>query len=124
MSFSHKIWNIPGNVHLEYFGYLFQLPELRKQHDIAIMKTYMSKDLEIEELKLVVQKEWEEHGREAAPDLAPMTMADIHGEKTEQQLGRDTLLATQASLLKATGDIAISDDSQQHLLMSVSFFLF
>ena len=40
----------------------------------------------------------------------------------EQRLGKDTLLATQASLLKATGDIAISDDSQQHLLMSVSFF--
>ena len=82
----------------------------------------MSKDLEIEELKTAAQKEWEERGREAAPDLALMTAADIHGEKTEQRLGKDTLLATQASLLKATGDIAISDDSRQHLLMSVSFF--
>ena len=87
------------------------------------MKAYMSKDLEIEELKTAAQKEWEERGREAAPDLALMTAADIHGKKTEQQLGKATLLATQASLLKATGDIAISDDSRQHLLMSVSFFL-
>ena len=70
----------------------------------------MSKDLEIEELKSVAQKESEEHAREAAPDLALMTAADIHGEKTQQRLGKDTLLATQASLLKATGDITISDD--------------
>ena len=44
----------------------------------------MSKDLEIEELKMAAQKEWEELGREAAPNLALMTVADIHGKKTEQ----------------------------------------
>ena len=34
----------------------------------------MSKDLEIKELKSAAQKEWEERGREAAPDLALMTV--------------------------------------------------
>ena len=48
----------------------------------------------------------------SSPDLALMTAVDIHGEKTEQRLGKDTLLATQAPLLKATSDIAISDDSR------------
>ena len=51
-----------------------------------------------------------------------MTKADIHGRQSEQRFGRDTLVATQASLLKATGETTITDDSRQYLMMSVGIF--
>ena len=80
----------------------------------------MSKDSDISELKVEAQKEWEARGREAVPDLVLLTEADIHGTRSEQELGRDTLLTTQAELMKATGESTLSDDSRQHLLLSVS----
>ena len=56
----------------------------------------------------------------ASPDLGLMTKADIHGSKTEQGLGRETLVDTQASLLEATGASTLTDESRQYLLLSVS----
>ena len=100
--------------------FLFQLPELRAQHDVAIMAAYASKDLEIEELKTEAQRQWEERDMKASPDLGLMTKADIHGSKTEQGLGRETLVDTQASLLEATGASTLTDESRQYLLLSVS----
>ena len=82
--------------------------ELRALHDNAIMKAYLSKDLDIIELKTAAQKEWEERGREAEPDLALLTQADVHGEKSEQQLGRETLTTTQESLMRVTGDTTLT----------------
>ena len=48
------------------------------------MKSYLSKDMDIAELKTAAKKEWEERGKDAEPDLALMTQADIHGERSEQ----------------------------------------
>ena len=83
----------------------------------------MSKDLEVEDLKWQAQKEWEERGHEAGPDLALLTRADINGGKSEQWVGKETLLATQASLVEATGDTTLSEESRQLLLLSVCPFL-
>ena len=49
-----------------------------------------------------------------------MTRADIHGTRTEQRLGRETLVSTQASLMEATGTSTLSDKSRHLLLLSVS----
>ena len=97
-----------------------QLPELRAQHDAAIMAAYASKDLDIVELKSEAQKQWEERDFKVAPDLALMTRADIHGARSEQQLGRETLIATQSDSQEATGMTTLSDESRQLLLLSVS----
>ena len=86
------------------------------------MRAYFSKDLDIAELKSSAQKEWEERGHEAEPDLALLTQADIHGDRSEQGLGRDTLVTTQGDLLKMTGETTLSEESRQLLLLSVSFF--
>ena len=85
------------------------------------MAAYASKDLDIVELKSEAQKQWEERDFKAAPDLALMTRADIHGARSEQQLGRETLIATQSDLQEATGMTTLSDESRQLLLLSVSF---
>ena len=87
------------------------------------MAAYASKDLDIAELKSQAQQEWEARDRQAAPDLALMTRADIHRSRTEQQLGRETLVSTQASLMEATGASTLSDGSRQLLLLSVSTLL-
>ena len=84
------------------------------------MAAYASKDLDIVELKSQAQQEWEARDRLAAPNLALMTRADIHGSRTEQQLGRETLVSTQAGLMEATGASTLSDESRQLLLLSVS----
>ena len=84
------------------------------------MAAYASKDLDIVELKSQAQQEWEARDRQAAPDLAVMICADIHGTRTEQQLGRETLVSTQACLMEATGASTLSDESRQLLLLSVS----
>ena len=84
------------------------------------MAAYSSKDLDIIELKLEAQKQWEERDFKAAPDLGFMTCADIHGARSEQQLGRETLIATQSDLQEATGMTTLSDESRQLLLLSVS----
>ena len=77
---------------------ILQLPELKAQHDKAIAQAYLSKDLEIEELKQQAQQQWVECGQQAIPDLAILTQANIHGARTEQRVGKETLLATQASI--------------------------
>ena len=87
------------------------------------MAAYASKDLDIAELKSQAQQEWEARDRQAAPDLALMTRADIHGSRTEQQLERETLVSTQAGLMEATGASTLSDESRQLLLLSVSTLL-
>ena len=89
---------------------------------MAIQEAYTRHDLDLQELISGAQKQWEERDKTPAPDLALMTKADIHGRQSEQRFGRDTLVATQASLLKATGETTISDDSRQYLMMSVSIF--
>ena len=86
------------------------------------MKAYFSKDLDIAELKSSAQKEWEERGHKAEPDLALLTQVDIHGNRSEQGLGRDTLVTTQGDLLKMTGETNLSEESRQLLLLSVSSF--
>ena len=58
--------NIPEYV-LVLIIFFFQLPELRAQHDVAIMAAYASKDLEIEELKTEAQQQWEELRYEGLP---------------------------------------------------------
>ena len=72
---------------------------------------------------MVPRKKWEECDKAPAPDLALMTKADIHGRKSEQKLGKEALIATQESLLKATGQTSITNKSRQYLMMSVSFSL-
>ena len=86
------------------------------------MKAYLSKDMDIAELKTAAQKEWEERGKDAEPDLALMTQADIHGERSEQQLGRETLAVSQEALMRATGDTTLTEDTRQILMLSVSIF--
>ena len=86
------------------------------------MRAYFSKDLDIAELKSLAQHQWEERGHEAEPDLTLLTQANIHGEKSEQGLERDTLVTTEADLIKATGETTLSDESRQLLLLSVSIF--
>ena len=80
--------------------------------------------MDIVELKTAAQKEWEERGKDAEPDLALMTQADIHGERSEQQLGRETLAVSQEALMRATGDTTLTEDTRQILMLSVSIFLF
>ena len=93
-------------------------------HDKAIMRAYLSKDMDITELKTAAQKEWEDRGKDAEPDLALM-QADIHGERSEQQLGRETLTVSQEALMRATGDTTLTEDTRQILMPSVSnSFLF
>ena len=87
------------------------------------MAAYASKDLDIVELKSQAQQEWEARDHQAAPDLALMTHADIHGTRMEQQLGRETLVSTQAGLMEATGASTLSDESCQLLLLRVSTLL-
>ena len=70
---------------------------------MTIMAAYASKDLVIVELKSQAQQEWEARDCQAAPNLSLMTLADIHGTRTEQQLGKETLVSTQAGLMGATG---------------------
>ena len=84
------------------------------------MQAYVSKDLEIEQLKADAQKEWEVRKHEAAPDLVLMVQADLHGGHSEQKVGKDTLVATQAALLEGTGGILLSNDAHQTLVLSVS----
>ena len=98
----------------------FQLPELQHQHDEAIMQAYVSKDLEIEQLKTNAQQEWEVRKHEAALDLALMVQEDRHGSHSEQWVNKDTLVATKAALLEGTGGIILSDDTHQTLVLSVS----
>ena len=103
------------------FSYsLLQLPELRAHHDEAIMRTYVSRDLEVEQLKEEANRQWEEWKHEAAPDLALMIQADLHQGKSEQRVGKETLRLTEASLLEAMGGIQLSDDARQTLILGVS----
>ena len=45
---------------LEYIlPFFLQMPELREQHDKAIMRSYVSKEADVEELKEEAKKEWE-----------------------------------------------------------------
>ena len=130
MSFSRTFSDLQPNEYgncildqlVSFFIIFFQLPELKAQHDKAIMRAYFSKDLDIAELKSSAQKEWEERDHEAEPDLALLTQADIHGNRSEQSLGRDTLVTTQGDLLKMTGETTLSEESRQLLLLSVSSF--
>ena len=96
------------------------MEELRARHDEAIMRIYLSRDLEVEQLKAEAQKEWEERKHEASPDLALLIQADFHAGKSEQWFGKETLRMTEASLLEATGGIQLSDESRQTLVLSVS----
>ena len=64
---------------------MFQLPELRAQHDAAIREAYTCHDLDLQELITGAQKQWEEHDKTPAPNLALMTKADIHGRQSEQR---------------------------------------
>ena len=83
------------------------------------MRTYLSKDLEVEQMKEDVAREWEEHKHEASPDLVLLINADLHSGVSEQQAGKETLRLTQASLLEATGGLLLSDDACQTLIVGV-----
>ena len=95
------------------------MPELQAQHDKAIMWAYCSCDLEVEEIKKEVKKEWEAWKHEATPNLALLIQANLHSGKSEQRLGKETLKLTQASFLEATGSILLSDDARQALILGV-----
>ena len=83
------------------------------------MQAYCSCNLEVEEIKEEAKKEWEAQKHEAVPDLALLIQANLHSGKSEQQLGKETLKLTQASLLEATGGILLSDDARQALILGV-----
>ena len=90
-------------------------------HDEAIAAAYCSKDAEIEQLKADAVAEWQKRGRKAVPDLALMTKADLHGDKSELKVGRETLLGTQNIMQNLTGSNLLTDESKQLLVLSVSF---
>ena len=98
----------------------FQLPKLQAKHDEAVHIAYSHHDLDIEELRAAAQQEWEQRGDAVIPDVASMVKADVHGHKTEQRLGCDMVLSTQANTLKMTGESTLAEDSRQYLIMSVS----
>ena len=83
------------------------------------MQAYCSHDLEVEEIKEEVKKEWEAWKHEAAPNLALLVQADLYSGKSEQGLGKETLKLTQASLLEVTGSILLSDNARQALILGV-----
>ena len=66
---------------------MFQLPELRAQHNVAIREAYTCHGLDLQELITGAQKQWEERDKTPTPDLALMTKADIHGQQSEQWFG-------------------------------------
>ena len=98
----------------------FQMPELRARHDEVVMRSYVSREKDIEELKAAAQAEWEARKDEPVADLASLIEADLHGHKSEQRLGKESLQMTQASLLEATGGLLLTDDARQLLVMGVS----
>ena len=62
------------------------------------MQMYLSKDLEVEQMKEDAAREWEERKHEASPDLALLVKADLHSGVSEQTSGkRRTLRLTQVS---------------------------
>ena len=83
------------------------------------MRAYCSCNLEVEEIKEGVKKEWKAWKHEAAPDLALLVQADLHSSKSEQWLGKETLKLTQASLLEVTGSILLSDNAREALILGV-----
>ena len=86
------------------------------------MKAYVSWEADVEQLKAEAQAEWETWKDESIADLALLIQADLHGRKSEQRLGKESLQMTQASLLEATGGILLSDDARQVLVIGVSLF--
>ena len=99
------------------------MPELLAQHDKAIMRTYMSKEADIEALKEEARQEWELRKHEPAPDLALLMDADLKAGRRKLRVGKETLRLTQASLLEATGGALLSDEAHQLLVMGVSPFV-
>ena len=95
------------------------MPELRARHDEAVMRMYLSKDLEVEQMKEDAAREWEERKHKASPDLTLLVKADLHSGVSEQQVGKETLRLTQVSLLEATGGFLLSSDTRQTLVLGV-----
>ena len=95
------------------------MPELHEQHDKAIMRTYVSKEADIEVLKKQDKREWELQKHEPAPDLALLVEADLKKGRSELRVGKETFCLTQASLLESTSGVLLSDDAHQLLVMGV-----
>ena len=103
-----------------YLRFTFRCPELRARHDEAVMRAYISREKEVEQLQAEAQAEWEARKDEPVADLALLVQADLHGHRSEQRLGKESLQMTQASLLEATGGLLLSDDARQVLVVGVS----
>ena len=112
--------SLPACTRVHPHPLVFQMPELQAQHDKAIMRTYVSKEADVETLKEEARWEWELRKHELAPDLALLIDADLKAGRSELKVGKESLRLTEASLLEATGRVLLSDEARQLLVMGVS----